>query len=145
MTMQQNPTRDLQLDFNINEIKEKIDAVIKASTGSYQKLDKNDILNTYRIATVSGLLSGILSVTLKRMDDNRTEWKSEIMNAAGSNAAPAVLARFQDELLTILSKALAGEEINSDLISKNKSGCLGVVLFLLALGGAVSYGIHSFL
>lgn len=136
--MQQNPTRELQLDYNINEIKEKIDAVIKASTGSYQKLDKNDILNTYRIATVSGLLSGILSVTLKRIDDNKTEWKSEIMNAVGSNAASAVLARFQDEFLTILSKALAGEEINSDLISKNKSGCLGVVLFLLALGGAVS-------
>lgn len=141
--MQQNPTRDLQLDFNINEIKEKIDAVIKASTGSYQKLDKNDILNTYRIATVSGLLSGIMSITLKRIDDNKTEWKSEIMNAVGSNAASAVLARFQDEFLTILSKALAGEEINSELINKNKSGCLGVVLFLLALGGAVSYSIHS--
>ncbi len=136
--MQQNPTRDLQLDFNISDIKQKIDAIIKASTGSYQQLDKNDILNTYRIASVSGMLSGIISITLKKIDENKTDWKSEIMNAAGSKADAAVLARYQDEFLKILSKALAGEEINSQLIKSNKSGCLGVALFLILLAGALT-------
>ncbi len=136
--MQQNPTRDLQLDFNISDIKQKIDAIIKASTGSYQQLDKNDILNTYRIASVSGMLSGIISITLKKVDENKTEWKSEIMNAAGSKADAAVLARYQDEFLNILSKALAGEEINSQLIKSNKSGCLGVALLLILLAGALT-------
>src|SRR5215211_2385069 len=109
--MQQNPTRELHLDFSIVDIKEKINAIVQASVGSYQMLDKNDILHTYRIAAVSGLLSGIISVTLKKIDDNKTEWKSEIMNATGSRADAAVLARYQDEFLTILSKALTGEEV----------------------------------
>jgi hypothetical protein len=40
--MQQNPTRDLELDFSINEVKSKIDAIANASAGSYQVLAKND-------------------------------------------------------------------------------------------------------
>ena len=137
--MQQNPTRELHLDFSIVDIKEKINAIVQASVGSYQMLDKNDILHTYRIAAVSGLLSGIISVTLKKIDDNKTEWKSEIMNAAGGRADAAVLARYQDEFLTILSKALAGEEVNSQLIKNNKSGCLGIIISIILLASVLLY------
>ena len=137
--IQQNPTREVQLDFNINYVKEKIDAIVKVSTGSYLAQDKNDLLNTYRISVVSGILSGVMSITLKKVDDNKTEWKSETMNLAGGNTSQAILAGFQDEFLTILSKALMGAEVNRDLIKANKSGCVGVFLLLISLSGILAY------
>ena len=42
----QNPKRELELDFNITEIKEKIDAIIIATAKSYQQRDKNDLFHT---------------------------------------------------------------------------------------------------
>jgi len=137
--MNQNPTKELQLDFNIIEIKEKVDAIILAGKGSYKTLDKNDVFNTYRVSIVSGVLVGIINITLKKIDENKTEWKSEIMNAAGGKAAPAVLSRFQDEFLTILSKGLSGEEINSNLINSNKSGCLGILIFMISISSVLVY------
>lgn len=138
--MTPNPSRELDLDFPIIEIKQKIDAVIEAGKLSgYKTLEKNDLFHTYRISIVSGVLVGILNITLNKVDESKTNWKSEIMNAAGGKAEPAVLARFQDEFLNILSKALNGEEVNSELIKANKSGCLGVIAVLISISLAMGY------
>lgn len=128
----QNPSKELQLSFPISEIKEKIQTVVTVgSTSGYRFLDKNDILNTYRISIVSGIYVGIMNVTLTETDTNKTQWKSEIMNAVGGSAQSATLSRMQDEFLNILSKALMGEDITTNLISSNKGGCFGLILFLL--------------
>ena len=139
--MNPNPSRELDLDFPINEIKQKIDAVIEAGKlAGYKTLEKNDLFNTYRISIVSGVLVGILNITLNKVDESKTNWKSEIMNAAGGKAEPAVLARFQDEFLGILSKALNGEEVNSELIKTNKSGgCLGIIAVLITISLALAH------
>lgn len=128
----QNPSKELQLNFPVSEIKEKIQAVVKVGSGSgYRFLDKNDVLNTYRISIVTGIYAGIMSITLTETDTNKTQWKSEIMNAVGGSAQPATLSRMQDEFLNILSKGLMGEDVTTDLISSNKAGCFGLVIFLL--------------
>ena len=137
--MTQIPSRELELDFNIDEIKMKIEQIVKASTGSYQILDKNEIFNTYRIASVSGLLSGIISITLTKVSDQKTIWKSETTNSVGSKAQSATLAKYQDEFLNILAKALSGEEINSNLVSSNKAGCLGISIVILVSASILSY------
>ena len=129
--MNQYPKREIDLDFNVNDIKSKIDNISKASVGSYMIQDKNDILNTYRISAHSGILFGIMNITLKKIDDTKTVYITETMPAAGSRVDPTVLSRMQDDFLTILSKALSGEEVNKELINKNKSGCFGVIVLLL--------------
>jgi hypothetical protein len=130
--MNQNPSKELQINYPISQVKEKIEAVINAGKSSgYKYLDKNDAFNTYRIAIVSGIFVGIMNVTLTEIDENKIQWKSEIMNASGGNAQPAVLSRLQDDFLNILSKGLIGEDITIDLVKSNKSGCLGfIVLFV---------------
>lgn len=142
--MQANPTRELTVEFAIQDIKKNMDAIIKASAGSYQFVDRNEAFNTYRISTVSGLLVGIISLSLEMISEGKTKIRSEIHNAAGSNAQAATLGRFQDEFLNILGKSLSGEEINNELISKNKSGCFGVILFIsIIIIVSLFYQIHQ--
>ena len=132
--MNQYPKREIDLDFNVNEIKTKIDNISKASTGSYMIQDKNDIINTYRISAHSGMMFGIMNITLKKIEDNKTTYITETMPATGSRVDATILSRMQDDFLTILSKALSGEEVNQKLIKENKSGCLGIIiLFFLSI------------
>ena len=132
--MNQYPKREIDLDFNVNEIKTKIDNISKASTGSYMIQDKNDIINTYRISVHSGMMFGIMNITLKKIEDNKTTYITETMPATGSRVDATILSRMQDDFLTILSKALSGEEVNQKLIKENKSGCLGIIiLFFLSI------------
>ena len=51
------------------------------------------------------------------------------MSTAGSNVPSAILSRYQEEFLTILSKALTGTPVDANLISQNRAGCLGLILF----------------
>ena len=116
--MNQYPKREIDLDFNVNEIKTKIDNISKASTGSYMIQDKNDIINTYRISAHSGMMFGIMNITLKKIEDNKTTYITETMPATGSRVDATILSRMQDDFLTILSKALSGEEVNQKLIKE---------------------------
>lgn len=131
--MEQIPSRDLTLEFNIELIKKSIEDIVKVSTGTYKHLDKNDVFGTYRISMISGMLVGIMSLTLKKIDDTSTQWVSQMTSASGNKVDPAILARLQDEFLNILSKALTGETIDSSLINKNKAGCLGAITIFLIL------------
>ncbi|GAO44734.1 hypothetical protein [Flavihumibacter petaseus] len=127
----QAPKRELELDYSLSEIKQKIDAIIEASVGSYLLRDKNEVFHTYRIAAVNGMLSGIMSITLKNSGENKTLFVTEIAPAAGAKVESATLGRLQDEFLNILGKALSGEEITRDLVKKNKAGCMGIVVTLI--------------
>jgi hypothetical protein len=131
--MNQLPTKELILEFSIENVKANIEKVVEAGKPFYSFVNKNDVFNTYRITIVSGMLSGILNVSLRKIDDNKTEWKSEIMKTVGGGAQIAIFSRFQDEFLNILAKGLSGEEVNKELVSSNKSGCLGIVIFILLL------------
>ena len=115
--MNQYPKREIDLDFNVNEIKTKIDNISKASISAH-----------------SGMMFGIMNITLKKIEDNKTTYITETMPATGSRVEATILSRMQDDFLTILSKALSGEEVNQKLIKENKSGCLGIIiLFFLSI------------
>jgi hypothetical protein len=149
--MNQNPTKELQINFPISQVKEKIEAVITAGKSwGYKCLDKNDAFNTYRIAIDIEI---ILNVTLTEIDENKIQWKSEIMNASGRNSQPDVLSRLQDDFLNTLSKGLMGEDItielvdqlqlsaisrDLDLLKANKSGCLGMIVLFVSVSTLIT-------
>jgi hypothetical protein len=140
---QQNPNKEISIEFNIDTIKSKIEEIVKVSAGSFNIRDKNDLFNTYRITLVSGMVGGAISIILKKENDNSTLWKSEITNLPGRTTKvdnTATLVRLQDEFLLILSKGLSGEEITKELLKANKSGgCLGVAIVLISVSLGVTY------
>ncbi len=106
--MNQNPTKELQINFPISQVKEKIEAVITAGKSSGNKyLDRNEAFNTYRVAIERGIFVGIMNITLTEIEGNKVQWKSEIMNASGGNAQPAVLSRLQDDFLNLFYFTIA--------------------------------------
>jgi hypothetical protein len=129
--MQQNPSRKLKLDFNINEIKSKIDSVLEVSSRGFQLKEKNELFNTYRVITNFGTNICIIHITLNKIDENKTELYSEILNSSISKDEPAVLAKYQDQFLNLVSKALSGEKLTNEVVKANTSGCLGIILILL--------------
>jgi hypothetical protein len=136
--MQQNPSRKIELDFNIENIKSKIDYVIEISGKEFQLKDKNDLFNTYRIVANFGFNVCVINITLNKINENKTELYSEIINSSVTKDQPAVLAKYQDQFLNLLSKALNGEILNAEVIKSNTSGCLGFIAFIFALTSMLS-------
>lgn len=141
---QQIIEKELELNFSIDQIKNKIDSLIEVNKGNYQLSEKNDTFNTYRMATVSGLNSGIINISLTKIDENKTNFKTQITKPSGgaSNRVDynAVLSRLQDDFLKNLSDALSGKEISKEMFKKNNSGgCLGVAFLLVSAGSFVTY------
>lgn len=136
-------TKELVLNFSIEQIKENIDKVVRAGAPRYSIKDKNDIFHTYRIIIVNGMLSGVFNITLKSIDNNTTEWKSEIISTVGGGAQPSTLSKWQDEFLSILSKGLSGEEISKELVDSNRGGCMGVVVFFVLIISIIAKLVNS--
>lgn len=128
--MEQLSKKEFDLEYEINYVKDIITKITNASTGSYNVLNHNDLLNTYSISAHISMQFGIMNITLKDID-GKTKYTTEIVSAAGSKVPAATLSQIQDEFLNIFSKALKGETINSELINKNKSGCI-VMLIITA-------------
>ncbi len=140
---QQIIEKELELNYSIDFIKSKIDLLIEVNKGNYQLSDKNDIFNTYRIAILSGLNAGILSITLTKVDNEKTNFKSQITRTSGASKRTdynPILTRLQDDFLKSLSEALSGKEVSKEMIKGNKSGgCLGISIFLISVSSMASY------
>src|SRR2546425_539795 len=104
--IQQKLTREFEIEIKGPELKKKIEAIIIANAGIFKEEDRNDLFNLYRIAIVNGLITGIMSVTLTKIGENKTQWNSEITSPVGIKADVVVLAKMQDDFLTILSEGL---------------------------------------
>jgi hypothetical protein len=141
----QNPQKELELNYNIDAIKFKIEEIVKVSGGNYQITDKNDAFHTYRIGIVSGITGGVIAITLTPKNDNLTLWKSEIMKMSGQNKNvdnSVTLSRLQDEFLSILGKGLSGETITKELFQQNRTGgCLGAILIGFTLTSTALYSL----
>jgi hypothetical protein len=142
---QQLIEKELELNFSTEDIKSKIDKLIEVNKGNYQLKEKNDVFNTYRIGIVSGLNTGILTISLTSVDDGKTKFNTQITKAAGGVTKTdynAILSRLQDDFLKVLSEALSGKEITKEMIKGNKSGgCLGLAIILISISSIVAYSI----
>lgn len=130
-------SRDIQVSFPISEVKSAIDRVSESSKAYYQIKSKDDIMNTYNMSLVGGALVIVpITIQLKKVNESETHilLTSNKATNTGYQANEIV-----DKFLGLISKALAGEVINEETVSKGKSGCLGVSLFLIGLGIGVIY------
>jgi hypothetical protein len=129
--------RNIDLSFNIGQVKESIDRVIKM--GSYTLQNKNDILNTYRISKLTGLEIATFNIVLKKLDDENTSIHLEVIERLRNSGHQIAIDQMIDAFLERLSKALVGES-DEELkqVSKANSGCV-VTLLLLASGVAAAY------
>lgn len=129
MSLSTSLRRDIVVSFPIEEVKKSIDIVCEKSKSFYQIKEKNDIMNTYTISLVGGLgLIVPISIQLKKITDNET---SIILDCNKVNKTPNQYNEIVDKFLNLISKSLSGEEINESVVSNNKSGCLGLLLFLI--------------
>src|SRR5258708_4148269 len=111
--MHQKLVREFEIEIKVPELKKKIEAIIIANTGIYKEEDRDDLFNLYRIAIANGLITGIMSVTLTKIGENKTQLNSEMTPPVGSKVDAVVLEKMQDDFLTILSEGLpAKKEIN---------------------------------
>lgn len=133
-------SKSLQLDFSISDIKASIEKLVSSSNGKYRILDKNETFNTFRIgSSFNRLQSGIISITLKKNDEAKTDWKSDIVWNKGMEVTPGDLTRHHDEFLSYISKALNGEPLTAQVFNANKKGCAGVLLLIIGLTGILSF------
>lgn len=130
-------SRDIQVSFPISEVKSAIDRVSESSKAFYQIKSKDDIMNIYNMSLVGGLAVIVpVTIQLKKISENETQiiLTSNKATNTGNQANTIV-----DKFLGLISKALAGEEINEETVSQGKSGCLGVSIFLIGLGLGIIY------
>ncbi len=129
--------RDVQVDFSISDVKSAIDKVSSASKSFYQIKSKDDVMNTYDMALVGGFAVVVpVKIQLKKVSDTQTQIVLVSNKATDSgNQANTIV----DKFMSLVSKALSGEEITEASVSKGKSGCFGVVLFLIGIGAGIFY------
>ena len=128
--------RDMQVSFSIQEVKNAIDVVCTKSKKFYQIKDKNDILNTYSLWLLGGAVSVSLSVQLRKVSDTET---NILLQSNKVSQAPDVAIKIIDNFLGLVSRALGGEVIDENVVAAGKSGCLGVLIFLVGFGAGLLY------
>jgi len=129
-------TRDLDIDFNLDDIKSNIERVIKL--GAYSKHSQNDIFNTYRIGKMDGLEIVYMNITLNKIEDTKTKIKIEVVERLRNSGHEIIVNRIIDNFLDRLAKSLTGVEDEEIKKAANK-GCLGTVIFLISIGSALTY------
>jgi hypothetical protein len=137
MALSMGIQRDVQVSFSISDVKSAIDRVSSVSKAYYQIKSKDDIMNTYDMSLVGGLAVVVpLKVQLKKISDTETQilLTSNKATNTGNQANDIV-----DKFMGLVSKALSGEEITEEVVSKGKSGCLGFFIFLIGIGAGMVY------
>ena len=120
-------TRNLEIEFTIENIKECIDKVVKI--GSYTILSKNEVFHTYTIGKMDGLEIVKMNITLKKIDDNKTSINIDVIERLRNSGHEAIVNKVIDNFLDRLSKALTGK--SDEEIKKPANGCLGLVILFL--------------
>ncbi|MFN3299395.1 MAG: hypothetical protein ACK41Z_04300 [Sediminibacterium sp.] len=121
--------RDLQVSFDLSEVKKAIDSVCASSKAKYQIEKKDDNLNYYSIALIGGLAVIVpVNITLKKISETETQItiSSEKATYSGNQANDIV-----DKFLSKISASLSGEEINETSNSSSNKGCLGSLFLML--------------
>lgn len=132
-----NTERNLELSFPLDKVKQDIDRVIKQ--GVYTLHSKNDILNTYRIGKITGLESINMNITLKSIDNDKTNIHIVVSERIRNSGHQSIVDKMIDAFLERLSKALTGatdEDLKS--VSKGNKGCVVTLLVMISIALAVS-------
>ena len=128
-------TRDLDIDFNLDDIKSNIERVIKL--GAYSKHSQNDIFNTYRIGKMDGLEIVYMNITLNKIEDTKTKIKIEVVERLRNSGYEIIVNRIIDNFLDRLAKSLTGVEDEEIKKAANK-GCFGIIILFVCLGAALN-------
>jgi hypothetical protein len=128
-------TRDLDIDFNLDDIKSNIERVIKL--GAYSKHSQNDIFNTYRIGKMDGLEIVYMNITLNKIEDTKTKIKIEVVERLRNSGHEIIVNRIIDNFLDRLAKSLTGVEDEEIKKAANK-GCFGIIILFVCLGAALN-------
>ena len=129
--------RDLNLNFSVEEIKKAIELVSEKSNAFYQIKNKNEIMNTYTIWLLGGMMVQVpISVQLKKITENETQL---IINTTKATNNANQSNQILDKYLNILSQALSGEMITEENISKSKAGCMGLCIGIISVGSLLYF------
>lgn len=120
--------RDIDIDFKVDDIKTNILRVIPL--GIYTKHSQNDVFNTFRISKMDGFEVVTFNVTIKKIDDNRSNIKIDCVENIRNSGHEVIVNRILDNFLDRLSKSLSGVSDDEIKIAANK-GCFGVILLML--------------
>lgn len=132
-----NIERNIELNFSLEKVKEDIERTVK--NGAYAMLSKNDILNTYRIGKLTGLEMISMNVTLKGLENNKTNIHILVTEKIRNQGHQSIVDTMIDAFLERLSKALTGAN-DEDLknVSASNKGCMVTILVMLGIGLAVT-------
>jgi hypothetical protein len=129
-------TRDIDINFSIDQIKVSIERVIKL--GVYTKQSHNDVFNTLRISKLDGLEMVFMNITLKKLEDNSTNIKVDVVERLRNAGHEIIVNRVIDNFLDRLGKSLTG--VNDEEIKKaSNSGCFNTIVFFAGIGSLITY------
>ena len=120
--------RDIDIDFNVDDIKTNILRIIPL--GIYTKHSQNDVFNTFRISKMDGFEIVTFNITIKKIDDNRSNIKMDCVENIRNSGHEIIVNRILDNFLDRLSKSLSGVSDDEIKIAANK-GCFGIILLML--------------
>lgn len=127
--------RDISLNFPIDEVKKAIKTVSNTSKGKVMLKNDNDVMNTFSLHVMGGMLVFVpMNIQLKKISDNETNL---LLNTTKSTNTPNQSNEIIDKFLDNLSKALTGELKETE--ANPKSGCVGLLLTIISIGGLTIY------
>lgn len=133
MNSSTNIERNIELNFPLEKVKQDIERTVK--NGAYAMHSKNDVFNTYRIGKLTGLENISMNVTLKVLDDSKTNIHIVVSEKIRNSGHQITIDQMIDAFLERLSNALTGatdEELKK--VSSGNKGCMVTILLLLGIG-----------
>lgn len=85
----QRSNKEFDLAYPIEKVKQCLVSTLRLR--GYMFNSKNDLLNIYNFSIVKGFHTGIVTATFKKIDDNNTNCKFEIINTVNSTLSVASL------------------------------------------------------
>jgi hypothetical protein len=121
---------ELNLNFPLDFIEEKIDAVAKGSFGTFKVTEKHIVHKTFVIAVTSFRGFGQIDITLSKIDDTNTTLTYTASPQAGSDKFPQKV----DDFFETLNKALLGQDVDK---TKSASSFISVIAILIAIAAII--------
>lgn len=121
--------RDATVDFSISDVKKAIENVSAAAKTKYVMKSKNDLMNSFSLNLVGGLVVVPVTIQLKKITDSQTQIT---LVSEKITQSPNQTKEIVDNYLGFISKSLSGETLDEKTI--RGKGCMVFLIPIVAIG-----------
>ena len=130
----ERPKREFTVPYPITRVQTALNDILRLN--KYVIYKNDPVLNYWRLGLTRLLNTGILNITILKIDENTTNCKFEMENNPGSNTPTSILDSMMNDYLSLFSDLVSGKKVIT--IKKLDNGALRkarlkalIILFLV--------------